>query len=72
VFWTVQPEGRRPVTAAEQSRRGTSRARAGAIYDLHDADGVPGAGSRLVAYLPALIKGLRAEGYSLVPLRDLL
>ena len=72
VFWTVQPEGRRPVTPAEQSRRGTARARAGAIYDLHDADGVPGAGSRLVAYLPALIKGLRAEGYSLVPLRDLL
>jgi hypothetical protein len=33
---------------------------------------VPGAGARLVAYLPALIRGLRAEGYSLVPLRDLL
>lgn len=72
VFWTVQPEGRRPVTPAEQARRGTARARAGAIYDLHDADGVPGAGARLVAYLPALITGLRAAGYSLVPLRDLL
>lgn len=72
VFWTVQPESRRPVGAAEQARRGTARARGGAIYDLHDADGVPGAGSRLVEYLPALIQGLRAEGYSLVPLRDLL
>jgi hypothetical protein len=72
VFWTVQPESRRPVPPAEQARRGAARARAGAIYDLHDADGVPGAGSRLVEYLPALIQGLRAGGYSLVPLRDLL
>ena len=72
VFWTVQPESRRPVVAAEQTRRGLARARAGAIYDLHDADGVPGAGRRLVEYLPALIAGLRAQGYALVPLRELL
>jgi len=55
VFWTVQPESRRPVAPAEQARRGVARARPGAIYDLHDADGVPGAGARLVEYLPALI-----------------
>ena len=72
VFWTVQPESRRPVEPAEQARRGLARARAGAIYDLHDADGVPGAGRRLVEYLPALIAGLRAQGYALVPLRELL
>lgn len=72
VFWTVQPESRRPVVPAEQERRGLARARAGAIYDLHDADGVPGAGRRLVEYLPALIAGLRAQGYALVPLRELL
>ena len=72
VFWTVQPESRRPVAPAEQARRGVARARPGAIYDLHDADGVPGAGARLVAYLPALIAGLREQGYALVPLRDLL
>jgi len=72
VFWTVQPESRRPVVPAEQARRGLARARAGAIYDLHDADGVPGAGHRLVEYLPALIAGLRAQGYALVPLRELL
>jgi peptidoglycan-N-acetylglucosamine deacetylase len=72
VFWTVQPESRRPVVPAEQARRGLTRARAGAIYDLHDADGVPGAGRRLVEYLPALIAGLRAQGYALVPLRELL
>ena len=72
VFWTVQPESRRPIVPAEQARRGLARARAGAIYDLHDADGVPGAGRRLVEYLPALIAGLRAQGYALVPLRELL
>jgi peptidoglycan/xylan/chitin deacetylase (PgdA/CDA1 family) len=72
VFWSVQPESRRPVAPAEQARRGVARAGAGAIYDLHDADGVPGAGARLVEHLPALIQGLRGEGYALVPLRDLL
>ena len=72
VFWTVQPESRRPVEPAEQARHGIARARAGAIYDLHDADGVPGAGARLVEYLPTLVAGLRAQGYALVPLRELL
>jgi peptidoglycan/xylan/chitin deacetylase (PgdA/CDA1 family) len=72
VFWTVQPESRRPVDPTEQVRWGASQARPGAIFDLHDADGVPGAGARLVAYLPALIAGLRRAGYALVPLRELL
>ena len=72
VFWTAQPESRRPVEPAEQGRRALDGARPGAIYDLHDADGVPGAGRRLVEYLPGLIGALRAEGYALVPLRDLL
>jgi peptidoglycan-N-acetylglucosamine deacetylase len=72
VFWTVQPEGRRAVAAPEQASRAVARARPGAIYDLHDADGVPGAGRRLVEYLPALIAGLRRQGYALVPLRELL
>ena len=39
---------------------------------FNDADGVPGAGARLVEYLPALIADLRGQGYALVPLRDLL
>jgi peptidoglycan/xylan/chitin deacetylase (PgdA/CDA1 family) len=60
------------VAPEEQARRGAARARPGAIYDLHDADGVPGAGARLVAYLPSLIAGLREQGYALVPLRELL
>ncbi len=72
VFWTVQPEGRRAVAPAEQLDYAAARARAGAIFDLHDGDGVPGAGERLLAALPGLIAGLRGEGYRLVPLRDLL
>ena len=70
-FWTVQPESRRPVAPRSRCAR-AARARPGAIYDLHDADGVPGAGARLVEYLPALIAGLRGQGYALVPLRELL
>lgn len=72
VFWTVQPESRRAVSPAEQVRRGTARVGPGAIFDLHDADGVPGAGARLVEALPALIGGLRREGYVLVRPRELL
>lgn len=72
VFWTVQPEGRRPVEPAAQLRRATTQVKAGAILDLHDADGVPGAGDRLVRTLPALIGALREGGYTLAPLRDLL
>jgi peptidoglycan/xylan/chitin deacetylase (PgdA/CDA1 family) len=72
VFWTVQPENRRPVDPAEQARRALARVRPGVIYDLHDADGVPGAGARLGEYLPGLIAALRGDGYALVPLRELL
>ena len=44
----------------------------GAILDLHDADGVPGAGGRIVQALPGLIAALREAGYTLAPLPDLL
>jgi peptidoglycan/xylan/chitin deacetylase (PgdA/CDA1 family) len=72
VFWTAQTEGRRPAAPALQVERARRHVRAGGIVDLHDADGVPGAGARLVEALPAMIGMLRAEGYSLVPLSDLL
>jgi peptidoglycan-N-acetylglucosamine deacetylase len=72
VFWTAQAEGRRPAGPELQVERARRRARPGAILDLHDADGVPGAGARLVEALPAMIGALRAEGYSLAPLSDLL
>jgi len=72
VFWSAQPESRRAVEPQLQISRGLARARPGAIFDLHDADGVPGAGHRLVQALPSLIGGLERAGYSLVPLRELL
>ena len=72
VFWTGQPEGRRPASPDTQIRRAMARVAPGAILDLHDADGVPGAGARLVQALPRLIDALRARGYTLAPLRDVL
>jgi peptidoglycan/xylan/chitin deacetylase (PgdA/CDA1 family) len=72
VLWSVQPEGLRPVPAGAQVRRVAGRLRPGAIVDLHDADGVPGAGARLVEALPALIRTIRNAGFTLAPLRDLL
>ena len=72
VFWSVQPEGRRPADAAQQVARCARRAGPGAIVDLHDADGVPGAGARLARALPGIVDALRGRGLTLVPLRDLL
>jgi peptidoglycan/xylan/chitin deacetylase (PgdA/CDA1 family) len=72
VFWTVQPEGRRPAAPDVQTARCRHRAAPGAIVDLHDADGVPGAGRRLAAALPGIIAALRDRRLGLVPLRDLL
>jgi peptidoglycan/xylan/chitin deacetylase (PgdA/CDA1 family) len=72
VFWTAQTEGRRPAPAPVQIERARRRARPGAILDLHDADGVPGAGQRLVDALPSMIRALKADAYALVPLSDLL
>lgn len=72
VFWTVQTEGRRAALAPVQIERASRRARPGAILDLHDADGVPGAGRRLVEALPSMIQALSADGYALAPLSDLL
>jgi peptidoglycan/xylan/chitin deacetylase (PgdA/CDA1 family) len=72
VLWSIQPEGLRARPGAAQARHVVHRAHPGAIVDLHDADGVPGAGGRLAAALPAMIDGLRAAGYRLVTLGDLL
>jgi peptidoglycan/xylan/chitin deacetylase (PgdA/CDA1 family) len=72
VFWTAQTEGRRPASPALQVERARRRVAPGTIFDLHDGDGVPGAGERLVRALPAMLAMLAAEGYSLAPLRDLL
>ena len=72
VFWSVQPEGAWAAAPAIQVARAERRSRGGAIVDLHDADGVPGAGERLARALPGIIAALRGRGLALVPLRDLL
>jgi peptidoglycan-N-acetylglucosamine deacetylase len=72
VFWSIQPEGLRPAPAAAQVRRVLARAHAGAIVDLHDAEGTPGAPARLCAALPPMIDGLRAAGYTFTTVGELL
>jgi peptidoglycan/xylan/chitin deacetylase (PgdA/CDA1 family) len=72
VFWSIQPEGRRARLPDAQTAHVLDRAHAGAIVDLHDADGVPGAPERLAAALPAMIDGLRDQGYTLTTVGDLL
>ena len=72
VFWSIQPEGLRAQPADAQTTHVLARAHAGAIVDLHDADGVPGAPERLAAALPAMIDGLRDQGYTLTTIGELL
>ena len=72
VFWTLQPERRKAVPPSVQETRVVERVTPGAIVDLHDADGVPGAGGRTAEALPGMIQGLRARGYTLARLSDLL
>lgn len=72
VLWSIQPEGLRPAAAEAQVTRVLARAHAGAIVDLHDAEGTPRAPERLCAALPPMIDGLRRAGYRLVTLRELL
>jgi chitin deacetylase len=72
VFWSIQPEGLRPVAPEPQVRHVLCRAEPGAIVDLHDAEGTRGAPARLVQALPAMIDGLRADGYELATVAELL
>ncbi len=72
VFWSIQPEGLRPVGAATQSARVVRRAYPGAIVDLHDAEGTRAAPARLIAALPPMLDGLREQGYSFATVGELL
>jgi peptidoglycan/xylan/chitin deacetylase (PgdA/CDA1 family) len=72
VLWSVQHEGLRPRPPAAQLRHVTDRLHDGAIVDLHDAPGLPGAPERLLAMLPGLLDALRAREYSAVPVGELL
>ena len=72
VFWSIQPEGQRPAPAARQVAHVLRRVHAGAIVDLHDAEGTPRAPERLLAGLPAMIAGLRERGYAFATVSGLL
>src|SRR5439155_1441036 len=72
VFWSIQPEGLRPAPAEAQVAHVLRRAHPGAIVDLHDAEGTPGAPARLCAALPAMIDGLAAAGYGFATVGELL
>ena len=71
VFWSIQPEGQRPVPAERQVADVLRRAHAGAIVDLHDAEGTPAAPARLLQALPALLAGLRERGYAFTTVAEL-
>ncbi len=72
VFWTVQPEGLRPRGGTAQAAHVLRHVGPGAIVDLHDADGVTGAGERLLGALPSMLDGLRGAGYDLVTVAELI
>ena len=72
VFWSIQPEGLRPAAAEAQVAHVLRCAHPGAIVDLHDAEGTPGAPARLAAALPAMIDGLAAAGYDFATVGELL
>jgi peptidoglycan/xylan/chitin deacetylase (PgdA/CDA1 family) len=72
VFWSIQPEGQRPAPADRQVGYVLRRAHPGAIVDLHDAEGTPGAPGRLLDALPALLTGLRERGYDFATVGELL
>ena len=72
VLWSIQHEGLRRRPPASQLRHVVDRLHDGAIIDLHDAPGLPGAPERLLAMLPELLEALDRRGYSAVPVGELL
>jgi len=72
VLWSVQPEGLRPRSPAEQLRHCAHRLHDGAIVDLHEAPGLPGAPERLLALMPGLLDLLADRGYAAAPVGTLL
>jgi peptidoglycan/xylan/chitin deacetylase (PgdA/CDA1 family) len=72
VLWSIQPEGLRARSPETQLAHVKRRLHDGAIIDLHDAPGVPGAPARLLGMLPALLDLLDDEGYVPAPAGALL
>ncbi|HEV8673702.1 MAG TPA: polysaccharide deacetylase family protein [Methylomirabilota bacterium] len=72
VLWSLQPEGLRPREPEAQLAHCARRLHDGAIVDLHDAPGLPGAPDRLRRLLPGLLDLLQARSYTPVPVGTLL
>jgi peptidoglycan-N-acetylglucosamine deacetylase len=72
VFWSIQPEGLRPVAGSEQVERVQRRVHPGAILNLHDAEGTAGAPGRLLQALDPMIACLREAGYGFATVEALL
>jgi peptidoglycan/xylan/chitin deacetylase (PgdA/CDA1 family) len=72
ILWSIQHEGLRPRSPSDQLRHVADRLHDGAIVDLHDAPGLPGAPERLLAMLPGLLDVVTARGYDAVPVGQLL
>jgi peptidoglycan/xylan/chitin deacetylase (PgdA/CDA1 family) len=72
VLWSIQPEGLRPRTPEAQLRYCSDHLHDGAIVDLHDAPGLPGAPERVLRLMPRLLDLVAAQGYKPVPVGALL
>ena len=72
ILWSIQPEGQRARSPEEQLRYCGRRLHDGAILDLHDAPGLPGAPDRLLRLMPALLALLAEREYAPVPVGRLL
>jgi peptidoglycan/xylan/chitin deacetylase (PgdA/CDA1 family) len=72
VLWSIQPEGLRPRAPERQLRHCAARLHDGAIVDLHDAPGLPGAPGRLLDLMPRLLDLVQERGYAPAPVSTLL
>jgi peptidoglycan/xylan/chitin deacetylase (PgdA/CDA1 family) len=72
VLWSVQPEGAWASPPDAQLRYCARVLHDGAIVDLHDAPGLPGAPDRLLRLMPDLLALLADRGYAAVPVGALL
>lgn len=72
VNWNIDPEDWRGVSGEQVLKRSMEGAKPGAIILMHCATGPDGSLQGTIDALPELISGLRAKGYELVTLPQLL